>query len=471
MKMNLQNDLVVKNLNPDTKPYYCMSENKTEKGFGVLVYPSGTKTFIFKYKLDGVQKLLTLGEYSAKATGTGISLKDARAEYLKQSTKVHDLRKGKADGVDPVKEIKLKAERRIEEDAEHKKALTVSKLITEYITRYAKIENRNWKDNERLLNKEVLPEWGKRKAKDITKRDVNLLLQSIVDRGSPATSNQILKITRKMFTWAIEKDILENTPFIGVKAHAPNNTRERALTETEIKTFWNILDSCSISDEVKRALKLVLITAQRPGEVSAMHRGEIDGRWWTIPGEAIYTAQAKNHVTHRVYLTDTALELIGSLKMIDHKTGKVMIDPKTGKEVDKGYIFPCPHGAKEQPIETRALAHAVRRNLQWPVLINNKPVFDADGKPVTENRLKVEEFTPHDLRRSAATLMAKCKIGLEHRERVLNHKKGKLDATYNQYDFDDEKQVALETLERKIKSIISGKESNVVSINSSRKAA
>jgi integrase len=185
-----------------------------------------------------------------------------------------------------------------------------------------------------------------------------------------------------------------------------------------------------------------------------MHRGEIDttGRWWTIPGEAIYTAQAKNHMTHRVYLTDTALELIGDT---------------TGK----GYIFPCPHGAKQQPIDTRALAHAVRRNLQWPVLHNGKPIYNKEGKPVTENRLGVDQFTPHDLRRTATTLMAKCKIGLEHRERVLNHKKGKLDGTYNQHDFDDEKQAALETLERKIKSIITEKQSNVIPITAGRKAA
>jgi len=62
-------------------------------------------------------------------------------------------------------------------------------------------------------------------------------------------------------------------------------------------------------------------------------------------------------------------------------------------------------------------------------------------------------------------------VCLEHRERVLNHKKGKLDATYNQYDFDDEKQVALQTLERKIKSILTDKESNVIAITSSRKSA
>jgi hypothetical protein len=67
--------------------------------------------------------------------------------------------------------------------------------------------------------------------------------------------------------------------------------------------------------------------------------------------------------------------------------------------------------------------------------------------------------------------MAKCKIGLEHRERVLNHKKEKLDGTYNQHDFDDEKQAALETLQRKLISIITGKENNVILITAGRKAA
>jgi len=73
---------------------------------------------------------------------------------------------------------------------------------------------------------------------------------------------------------------------------------------------------------------------------------------------------------------------------------------------------------------------------------------------VTENRIGVEEFTPHDLRRTAATLMAKCKIIKEYRERVLNHKLEKLDGTYNIYDYDDEKKAALETLEQKLLAII-----------------
>jgi len=108
-------------------------------------------------------------------------------------------------------------------------------------------------------------------------------LESIVERGSPAMSNQTLKIVRKMFNFAVERDILQHTPCTGVKALAPNNSRERTLNEAEIKALWANLDAGIISDEIKRALKLILVTAQRPGEVIGMRAAEIDKRWWTIP--------------------------------------------------------------------------------------------------------------------------------------------------------------------------------------------
>jgi len=79
--------------------------------------------------------------------------------------------------------------------------------------------------------------------------------------------------------------------------------------------------------------------------------------------------------------------------------------------------------------------------------------------------------TPHDLRRTANTLMASSKIIKEYRERVLNHTLEKLDGTYNQHDYDDEKQMALEALERKIQSILTDKGNNVIPITTGKKAA
>lgn len=477
MRANLNNDLVVKNLAPGSKPYYCMSENKTEKGYGILVYPSGTKTFIFKYKIDGVQKLLTLGEYST----TGMSLKDARDEYLKASSQVKDLRKGRSDGADPVKEVKLKAERRITEEAESKRNPTLAGLVTDYIEKHAMVKKRSWKKDQAILNRDVVPAWGKRKAKDITKRDVVLLMDEIIGRGAPIMANNCFCIIRKMFNFAVEKDILQHTPCTGLKLPAEKKERIRALSEKEIKILCDSLDrtDLNISGETKRALKLTLFTAQRPGEVIGLHAREIDGKWWTIPAE-----RAKNKRAHRVYLTDTVMEIINEataaakearekaeIRNARKANRKAVLTPD-GEDYS-GFIFPCPHKKKEKSLGDTALAVAVGRNLAHPLTdaIGN-PLYKKDGKPATENRLGVDHFTPHDLRRTAATLMAATKIKFEHRERVLNHTMGKLDGTYNQHDFDDEKQVALETLERKLNSIITEqKTDNVIPITAGKKAA
>lgn len=450
MKRNLDNDLVVKNLTPGTKPYYCMSESKTEKGFGVLIYPTGAKTFIYKYKVDGVQRLMTFGEYPVT------SLKIAREKYQKANMQVRDLRRGSKDGADPVHEIKKEKERRITEHLDHKKAPTVKELVEDYITYYAKVEKRNWKEDERILHKEIVSRWGKLKAASIQRKNIIVMVDEITAR-SASSAAQTLKITRKMFNWAFKKERVSNTPCVGVEAKK-DNERTRDLSEAEIITVWNKIGSMPLSDEIQRALKLILVTAQRPGEVIGMHTSEIDGHWWTIPRE-----RTKNKRTHRVHLTKTALNLIGSLEVLDSETKEMK---------PKGFIFPCPHKNKDKAIAGHALSASVRRCLAWPLKDKKgKLLYGSDGKPATENLLGVDHWTPHDLRRTAATLMSKAKILFEHRERVLNHTLGKLDRIYNQYDFDDEKQVALETLERKINSILTAKKSNVIPITAAQKAA
>jgi integrase len=448
-------DLTVKDLKPESKTFFCMAEDET--GFGIRVYPSGVKSFIFKYKVDGAQKIMTFGEYPS------LSLKDARDEYLKAYLQVKDLRKGRADGADPVKEIKQKAERRIAEEAESKKNPTVTNLVTEYIDRHAKVKKRSWKKDEEMLNRDVVPVWGKRKAQDIVKRDVTLLMEGIIDRGAAIMANRVFSVIRKMFNYGIEKDIVLHNPCTGLKPPSDKQDRTRALTEKEIKALWESLNrsNLNISIGATGALKLILLTAQRPGEVTGMHTNEIDGAWWTIPA-----ARAKNKRAHRVYLSGLAQEII--TETIDHV--KLMRKIPAASEYS-GFIFPCPHKDKNRPLGNTALAVAVGRNLAYPLTdTKGNPLYQKDGKPATENRLGVDHFTPHDLRRSAATLLAAAKIKFEHRERVLSHTMGKLDGTYNQHDFDDEKQVALETLERRIKAIIAADDSAKV-IPITRKAA
>jgi integrase len=303
------------------------------------------------------------------------------------------------------------------------------------------------------LNKDALVVWGKRKAADIKKRDVVLLLESIIERGSPGSANNNFKIIRKMFRFAVQRDIIEHSPCDGVVMPAPLNRGDRVLTEPEIKTFWHSLETFNISSEIKRALRLVLLTGQRPGEVIGMHKNEIDGKWWTIPAD-----RSKNKKAHRVYLTDTAAVLIGDTK------GKGFIFPRAEKELKEGEK-PKP----EQPMARLSMSQVISRNLAVPVKIKGKPVFDQDGKPVTENKLGVDDFTPHDLRRTAATFMSQIGFMDEVIDAVLNHTKQGIIRTYNLNRYDKEKQAALEAWERKLNGIISGASSNVIPIT--RKAA
>jgi integrase len=415
MKITTFTDTMIRKLKPEEKKYVRGEGN----GFTIRVMPSGVKTWLFVYSIDGKRRELSLGSYS------DTSLESARRKF-------EDFRKKVKSGIDPSAEKKQAVnERRL--------APTVADLVKEYIEKHAKINKRSWQNDERLLNKEVVSIWGNLKAGDIRKRDVVLLLESIVERGSPGMSNQTLKIVRKMFNFAVERDILQHTPCTGVKALAPNNSRERVLNEAEIRAFWSNLDKGIISDEIKRALKLILVTAQRPGEVIGMRTAEIDGRWWTIP-----TERAKNGRSHRVYLTDLALGLIGDTE-------------------GKDFLFPCPHKDKIKKIEAHALGVAVRRNLAWPITDSKgKPLFDADGKPATENKLGVDQFTPHDLRRTAATFLAEMGTMDEVIDAVLNHAKQGVIKVYNQYRYDKEKQMALEAWERKLNSITTGTTGKVI---------
>ncbi|WP_240732165.1 site-specific integrase [Geobacter sp. FeAm09] len=415
-------DKFILNLKPTDK----IQDIREGKGFGIRVTPGGVKTWFFLYRFDGRRRFMNLGHYPS------VSIAEANKRY-------RDAYSLFEQGKDPLALADCERE-------ERRKAPTVSELVTDYIEKHAKKFKRSWAKDEAILNRDVIPAWGKRKAADIVKRDVIALLDSIIDRDAPGMANNCFQIIRKMFNWAVEKDILTTTPCLGAKLPAPKNIKDRALSDDEIRTLWKSLerDDLCMSLESRRALKLILVTAQRPGEVIGMHTDEIDGQWWIIPKE-----RAKNGRAHRVYLTKTALELIGPLEAMNEKEGKM--EPM-------GYIFPSPvKKSGNKPMGDTALAVTVGKNLTHPLADDKgNQLFNKDGSPATENRLGVAKFTPHDLRRTANTLMAASKIIKEHRERVLNHTLERLDGTYNLHDYDEEKQMALEALERRLKIILAG---------------
>ena len=399
-------DKFLMNLKPAEKEYWT----REGQGFAIRVLPSGEKIWYYIYTFEGRKRFMRL----KKGGYPDVSLADAREAFDIAKVKVKN-------GVDPLGEDQAEKEARL-------KAPTVADLVNDYIERHAKRFKRSWAKDQRILNYDVVTTWGKRKAEDIVKRDVVALLEKIVERGSPGMANNTFQIIRKMFNWAVEKDILVYTPCLGVKLPTPKLSRDRVFSESEIKTFWNDLDGCAISTEIKAALKLQLITAQRPGEIISMHTSEIDGFWWSIPAE-----KAKNGKAHRVYLTSMAHEVITNAI----KEAKRLREIPDDQEYS-GFIFPSPHLKKEQSINQTAMGIAVGRNL----------------KP--DNKFGLEHFTPHDLRRTAATFMAESGEMDEVIDAILNHAKQGVIKVYNQYRYAKEKQLALESWSRRLNNIITG---------------
>lgn len=404
MKQNQKNlftDRYIKALKPieNQKKPFDIRENSGQ-GFAITVFPSGAKSFVYIYHFGGRKRRMTLGKYPQ------MSLADAKQAHRKA---LKELESDK----DPALEVKRKT-------MEEQGASTVAGLTKEYLETYAKPNKRSWKEDERMLYKDVLPIWGKRKAHDITRRDVIQMLDKIKERGAPIIANRTLACIRRMFNFAIKRALLDSSPCVMIEAPAKENRRDRYLSEDEIRIFWHGLNNAPMTLSIKLALKFLLATAQRKSEVITAEWSEIDfnSKIWTIPAE-----KSKNKMSHRVPLSFLALELLEKIKEINGNSH---------------LLFPSEKSPA--PIRGQSVDHALRRSMH---------IFS-----------NITHFCVHDCRRTAATHMASLRISGEILSRILNHaKRGVTEQHYIKHGYDDEKRHALEAWSNKLMSIINSSKS------------
>ena len=378
---------------------------KNRDGFALTVFPSGKKSFIYIYHFGGRKRRMTLGKYPQ------CSLAEAKVLHREALT---ILKSGK----DP-------ADEKRKEKIAVRDSSTVEGLIEEYLEKWAKPNKRSWKADERCLYKDVKPYWGRLKASDISRRDVVLLLDRIKDRGAPIAANRTLACIRRMFSFGIERDIINANPCAAVKAVAKENRCDRVLSEEEIKILWhawnqntnqdNPLHVIHMSAETKLVLKLQLASAQRKGEIISAEWSELNLNtgWWTIPA-----LKAKNNQTHRVPLSSLAIELLGEIKQLSG---------------DSRFLFPAK--LKDTHITGSSIDHAVRR-------------CNFNG---------VKPWTPHDCRRTTASYITSMGISRLVVSKILNHSESSsVTAVYDRHSYDNEKQHALERWAKELKRIIYG---------------
>ena len=397
-------------LKPKVERYEIWEAGRT--GLGCRVSPKGRKSWVYLYRFGGKARRMGFGVYPT------VSLASARVAH---ATAKELLTKGTDPGAQQVER------KRAERSAE-----TVNDIAEEYLEKWARPRKRSAGEDERILRKDVLPAWGTRKAKDIRRRDVILLLDKIVERGAPIGANRTLGVVRRMFNFAISRDLLDTTPVAMVRPPAQENQRERVLSPEEIRVFWKGLDEGPISPGICLALKLQLVTAQRKGESIGAARSEFDldeERVWIIPPE-----RAKNGKTHRVPLTPLAVSLI--------ERAQALAD---GSE----WLFPSPRG--DVPVKPQAVNQALYRACM-PIAerpkaarLSKKPAIGLTG------------IVPHDLRRTAASNMAALGINRLVISKILNHVETNVTAIYDRHGYDAEKRHALEAWAAHLEGILSGK--------------
>jgi integrase len=392
-------------------------------GFGMRVTASGVKTWFYVYRIEGRLRRWTIGRYPA------ISLAKARRKAKAGERDV-------ANGADPA-----------EEKQAERTADTFGDLAADFLKRYRKrdgTEKISRDEDQRIISQYLLPEWKHRKASKILRRDVKALVSAIAagdaeqDRKpAPVMANRVLALISTIYNFGIEEESVEANPAYRVKRPGAEHTRDRVLTDDELRALWTALEAEPV---VYRAFyRLALLTGQRMGgkrhergEILWMRWSEIDGptHWWTIPA-----TRTKNGTAHRVYLSATARRELEALKAY-----------RAEKKLTGDYVFITPR-SKDEPVT--GAKHVIRRvrarllKVAEPDAIANSPAPD---------------FRPHDLRRTVATMMTAHGISRETVKKILNHTDAKdVTGVYDRHTYDPEKQVAWEAWDRILKGIVNPK--------------
>jgi integrase len=366
---------------------YCLWDTQ-QRGLALRVQPTGRKAWTVVYARHGRSRWLYLGD------GDAIGLGNARVLAAEAALAI-------AKGGDPA------AERKAERGAG-----TFADLAGKYLEQHAKKYNKSWRQADALIRRHALPRWGKLQATTITRADVKALMGKI---DAPIVANQTLTALSAIYTWGVKEEIVAANPCKLVPRN-PRGERERVLAASEVAPFWNALDDIDLMPA--SALRVILLTGQRPGEVAHMRREHIKDGWWEMPGAPVPELGwpgTKNAATHRVWLPHAVQALIAELT----------------DSLGDGFIFQGPRGG---------------------------PARDLDGAMRTvAKKLGGEPVRPHDLRRTHGSTITALGFGRDAMNRIQNHIEGGIADIYDRHRYETENKRVMESVAAKIMALVEGR--------------
>ena len=380
-------------------------------GLYLVVQPSGAKSWAVRYRHRGKPKKLTLGRWPLMTVAQARGAATEALEAVEQ-------------GDDPSATKKAsKAARAADPDRD-----TVRALVEQFDRRHLS-KLRSGRDVRRKLDAHVVPRWGDRDVHEITRRDVLDLLDAIADAGTPTTANRIRAFLSKFFAWCVERDIIEASPVAGVRAVTKEAPRDRVLSDDEVRWLWQA--TAEAGQPFGPLARMLLLTGQRLGEVAAMTDDEVTGATWHLSAD-----RTKNARAHDVPLSEAARDVLRGVERVK------------GRE---GYIFTT---TGETPVSGFSRARGILHAKMEAIAGKER------GEPV-----EIPHWTFHDLRRTAATGMARLGVPVRVTEAVLNHVSGTgagIVAVYQRHDYADEKRQALEALGCYVAALVDGASDKVV---------
>lgn len=376
-------DAALRNLKPKDKPYKVADRD----GLYVSVLTSGTISFRFNYTINGRQETLVLGRYGP----SGLKLAEARELLI-------EAKKALAAGRSPARLKATVKERR-------RDANTFEEWAEEWLDRYTMAQST--RDMRRsVYQRDLKRPFGKLKLEEVTSDELRRLCDRVVARGAPATAVHARDIVMLVFRYARDRGQKVTNPADEVRPSsiARFQARERALTGEEIGLLYRYLDQINTGPTIRLGVKLLLLTMLRKSEMSEGKWTEVNftDRVWTIPA-----VRMKRRNSHNVYLSDQSLDILVTLKTCAGASQ---------------FIFPSRYDA-DQPMSKATLNRVTMAVLEQ--------AHDDD--------VPMAQFTPHDFRRTASTVLHEAGFQSDWIEKCLAHEQRGVRSVYNKAEYAEQR--------------------------------
>lgn len=376
-------DTKIKSLKPKDKVYKVADRD----GLYVSVSTAGTITFRYDYRINGRRETLTIGKYGAD----GINLAEARERLM-------IARKQVSEGISPATEKR----------AERNKIRNADRFCV-FAEKY--LADVQLADSTKALRvatyeRDIKDTFGNRLMTEITADEIRSHCEKIKERGAPSTAIFVRDLIANVYRYAIQRGHKFANPAdeIANSSIATFKKRERVLTPREIKLFFNTLEETQSDFALKKAVKFILLTMVRKGELVNATWDEVDfkNKVWTIPAERMKAKRA-----HNVYLSEQAIDLIVAFQIYSEGSP---------------YLLPGRIN-RRQPIANSSLNRVIANCIKF----------------INKDEQRIDEFTVHDLRRTGSTLLHEMGFNSDWIEKSLAHEQQGVRAVYNKAEYAEQR--------------------------------